>query len=263
MTAHLHNRRLEVVVDVHLRHNRSADVRQVEVAGLRAEARPARRVLPVDRDRRARVPAAQVKHVEADARVRREHRVLARDERHREREQPTSRRRERLEVRRERAVVRDVPDRDHARGGRHALHGRHQLLAVLTKHEVARGTSGARRGRRLVQTERAQGVRERLQPGFLVDREAAVREHEYKGWEAEDGDVLDAVHGAAVEHAEAAAVAGERERHRELALGRHGLADAVDVGRRVGVDREEGDGVGARLQNVSACHAQKLFVRSH
>ena len=51
--------------------------------------------------------------------------------------------------------------------------------------------------------------------------------------------VHDAVHRTAVERAQAAAVAVERERHRELTLRRDRVADLVDVRRRLRVDGEQ------------------------
>lgn len=166
---------LEVVVDMHLRDGRGADVRQVEVARLLAEARPARRDLAVDRDRRTAVIVLEVEDVEPEPRVRREDRVLARDDRHRERQQPILRRRDVLEVGRERPVRVHVPDREEAGRGRHALDGRDQLLAVLAEHDVARGAGGPCRGRRLVQAERAEGVRDRAQTGLLVNLVATTQ----------------------------------------------------------------------------------------
>ncbi len=230
ITTYRDDARLEVVVDLDLGDYRRADVREVEVARLLAQARPARRALPVDLHRRRAVPA-QVQHVEAHRGVRRQHRVLARDERHRERQRPARGRRDLLEVRRERPVVLHVEHRDEPGRRRHALDGRHKLLAVLAEDDVRRRARGARRGRRLVQLERAYRVRDRLEPGLLVD-----------------GEARDAVHGAAVERAEARAVRVERERHRELAPGQDGVADQRDLRRGLGVDREEGYGVRARLE---------------
>ena len=108
-------------------------------------------------------------------------------------------------------------------------------------------TSRARRagrGVRLVQVKKTEAVGNRLEAGLLVDGEAADvsgealmgifrRRERSSMWH-----VLDSVHSAAVEHAQAVAVAVERERHGELSLGRHRVPDLLDVGGSGGVDGE-------------------------
>lgn len=85
----LHDRAGKVFVDIDFCHDGRADVREVEVAGLIAEARPARRHLPDDgHNCRCRiVTAAEVEDVEANASVRREYRVLPWNDGHRERQE--------------------------------------------------------------------------------------------------------------------------------------------------------------------------------
>ena len=188
MSTYLNDARLEVVVDLDLGNGRRADIRQVEVARLLAQTRPTRRALPVDLGRRRAVPA-QVEYVKAHGRVRRQHRVLARDERHRERQRPVLRRLDLLEARRERSVVLHVEQRDEPGRGGHTLDGRHELLAILAEDDVRCRPGRAVRGRRLVEVERPHRVRDRLEPGLLVD-----------------GKARDPVDEAAVEGAEAGAV---------------------------------------------------------
>ena len=120
-----YNGRLETLgVDVHLRDRRSRDVREVEVARLGAEARPARRALFGNWDLGRQVLRTQVKHRKAGCGVCRDERACARDRGQREWESTSAGRNEWLECGRKRAVRGDIPDGEEAGGrGRHALDG--------------------------------------------------------------------------------------------------------------------------------------------
>lgn len=236
VSTHYNQSSLQVVVDSDLGHERGADISQIEVLGGGAERRPARRDLATDLVRRVRVRVLEVEDVEPDPGVGREHRVLAGDDRHAERQRAALARAHLVEVGGERAVGRvDVPDRVEAGLLRRALDGRDQLLAVLAEEHVrgrVRGPRG-RRGHLELVREQAERVVDRDGPELPVDLVA-----------------VHAVHAAAVEHAEAAAVLVERERDRELALGGDDVANRREVRRLVRVDAEQRDGVRAGLARL-------------
>lgn len=122
--SYLDDSSLQVRVDVDFSDHRGADVSQVEVARLIAEARPARRHLAIDRhDRRAvsvaRISVArEVENIKANTGIRREDGVLARDDRHRERKETARLRRHAREIRGECPILVHVPHSQEARGGR-------------------------------------------------------------------------------------------------------------------------------------------------
>ena len=229
----------QVVRDRDLGHDVRLDVRQEERPRLRREARPARRALPRDREHLARRRAppraqrAQVERREADPRVRREHRVLPRDEAHRERDEPALGRGARGEVGGERAVVRDVPARDEPGRRGDALDGDEQPRRVLAEEDVGHGPRGPRRRRRLRQLEGAVRVRQRDQAELRVWLEA-----------------LHAVDRAAVDDADHLLRGGERDRGWEFAFSAHWPPNHLELGWVVRVNVEHHYGIGARLESV-------------
>lgn len=223
----------EVVVNVDLRDLGGTYVGDIEVAGLGAEAGPARSALAGDGKGRGLAggeavssTTGEVEDVDTEAGVSREDRILARDDGHAEGEQATRGRPNGLEVFAKASIRSNVPDREDTGSRGDSLNRRDELLVVFREDDMANGASGASGGGGLVELEAANSIGNGQEALGLVNSVAS-----------------DTVDETAVDSTDHGACLVDGKGYGEFTPTANGLPDHLEIGRVCGIDVEHRESV--------------------